>query len=135
MEESALPSDMGIMEIPGRGTLRTAKLCYRKGTVDERVILKESFQNDIYLPALPEYTVGLDHVVIDIGAYIGTFSLLMAALAPHGHVFAIEPAHDTFRILQTNVALNGLSNVFIFNLALADRKGSATLYHDLATGQ
>ncbi|WP_165250419.1 FkbM family methyltransferase [Paludisphaera soli] len=50
--------------------------------------------------------------VVDIGANIGTFSILAASVAgPSGRVIACEPVPETFERLKANVALNGLDNV------------------------
>jgi FkbM family methyltransferase len=50
--------------------------------------------------------------VVDIGANIGTFTVLAASIVgPTGQVIAFEPVSATFARLQANVALNGLHNV------------------------
>lgn len=50
--------------------------------------------------------------VIDVGANIGYFTLLMArAVGAEGSVLAIEPDPETFRILRANLALGRADNV------------------------
>ena len=50
--------------------------------------------------------------VIDVGANIGVFTLLMAKLVgPEGKVLAFEPDPDNFAALRRNIELNGLENV------------------------
>jgi hypothetical protein len=51
------------------------EVIYRKGTADENVI-GHSFENDIFFSGIPEYQPEDGHVIIDLGAHIGTFSLL-----------------------------------------------------------
>lgn len=56
--------------------------------------------------------------ILDVGANIGLYTLLLARMAgPTGHVFAFEPEPSLFACLQTNREINGSSNVTAFNLA------------------
>jgi FkbM family methyltransferase len=58
---------------------------------------------------------------IDIGAHVGYFSMLAAALVgPEGDVFSFEPSPGNYRQLLEHIALNGFTNVLPFHLALAD---------------
>ncbi|MBM4431635.1 MAG: FkbM family methyltransferase [Chloroflexi bacterium] len=54
-----------------------------------------------------------DSVFLDIGAYIGQYTLLAAKHAPAGRVIAVEPHPESRQRLQANVARNSLSNVRI----------------------
>lgn len=104
-------------------------IAYRVATSDEDV-LKASFEHDIFFSAVPEYNLGPHDTIIDVGAHIGTFSLLAATKLPNGRVFAIEACQDTFNILRVNVALNHLRNVEVFHFALSDAAGQTTLHYD-----
>ena len=67
--------------------------------------------------------------IIDIGADVGYYTLLVARLCgPEGKVFAFEPDPTNHSLLTKNVAVNGLENVTITNGAAADQTGYATLY-------
>lgn len=58
-------------------------------------------------------------VVLDIGANIGGFSVPLAErVGPNGEVHAFEPFRKVFQHLNANVALNGLTNVYTYNVAL-----------------
>lgn len=109
------------------------KVAYRPGSVDENVI-DQSFERDIFLPGTPEYRLKPDHIIVDIGAHIGCFSLLSASKAINGKIYSFEPAAQTFELLERNVQSNNLSNIKIFQLAIAAESGNATLYHDTVTG-
>lgn len=66
---------------------------------------------------------------IDIGAHVGYFSMLAAAIVgPQGEVIAFEPSPDNYRQLVEHVALNGFTNVLPFHLALGDREHVAALH-------
>jgi FkbM family methyltransferase len=69
-----------------------------------------------------------DWVVVDIGAHIGYFALLLAKLVgPRGRVIAFEPLPANFRVLSENVRMNGCSNVVLENRAVAATSGSMSL--------
>jgi FkbM family methyltransferase len=111
------------------GTFGGFQVAFRPGTADEAVI-RHSFENDIFLPAIPEYELSDDHTIIDVGAHIGTFSLLCASRVGDGRVHAIEASRDTFNLLRINAALNRLGNIVPHHLALSDTEGEGTLFHD-----
>jgi FkbM family methyltransferase len=64
-------------------------------------------------------------VVMDVGANIGYFTLMMSrAIGPSGRVLAFEPIPATYADLAHNVAANDAANVETFNCALSDRAGT-----------
>lgn len=59
---------------------------------------------------------------IDIGANVGFFTLIGARLVgPAGTVYAFEPVPRTAEALRSNVALNDLSQVTIYDCAVAEQ--------------
>lgn len=67
--------------------------------------------------------------VINIGANIGYFTLLMARqVGPTGKVFAFEPSHNTVKFLQKNVDVNGYTNVEIHAKAVSNKNGKADFW-------
>jgi FkbM family methyltransferase len=69
-------------------------------------------------------------VVVDGGANYGIYSLAAARLVgPAGRVFSFEPGLESFSVLQKNIELNCLQNARLFRAALADKEGTASLYH------
>jgi FkbM family methyltransferase len=70
--------------------------------------------------------------VVDIGANLGLYSLLLAQLAgPEGRVFAFEPEPSLFRVLRHNCRRSGLTNLRLFNQALGDRAGRVGFYRSV----
>jgi FkbM family methyltransferase len=104
-------------------------VAYRKGTADE-LVLRDSFSHDIFYSGVPEYHPAENDVIIDIGAHIGTFSLLSSSRARLGRVYAVEASQDTFNLLRINVALNHITNISVHHVAIAEKEGQVTLYHD-----
>jgi FkbM family methyltransferase len=65
---------------------------------------------------------------IDVGANCGLFTILAARkVGLSGLVLAFEPCMKTFAKLARNVAINGLHNVVMTNVALGQRSGRALL--------
>jgi FkbM family methyltransferase len=67
-------------------------------------------------------------VFLDIGANIGFWSIYFAHRFPDALVYAIEANPNTFKILEDNIRLNGLSNVRAFNIGVAGCSGEMSLY-------
>ncbi len=66
--------------------------------------------------------------VLDLGANLGYYTIMLALLVgPAGRVYAVEPVTGNFDLLRRNVQLNGLRNVQMEQLAIADRDGEKTL--------
>jgi hypothetical protein len=76
---------------------------------------------------------------IDVGANVGLLTIALAdAVGQTGSVWAFEPVPATAERLRRNLALNDLTNVEIFELAVTDSEGGALLnvaddpaYHSL----
>jgi FkbM family methyltransferase len=85
-----------------------------EGIFDE--IFKDNykvFQNNIIF--------GPNDIIIDIGANIGSFSILLAKIFPFIKVFAIEPIPLTYLTLCENIKLNYLQSTIIpICVALSD---------------
>jgi FkbM family methyltransferase len=64
---------------------------------------------------------------VDVGAYVGTFSLYAAMFCRADHVFAFEPQAESFiklrKNLDRNLARNRRDCCHAWNYALADAKG------------
>lgn len=101
------------------------KFFFRSSTCDV-VILKDDYQKSRFFA--PQYKPREDHIIIDIGAHIGVFSLLAAEKAKKGRVYSIEADEENYRCLKINVESNNLSNISTYLLALTDYRGTGKLY-------
>lgn len=61
-----------------------------------------------------------DSVIVDIGANIGWYSILLGRKAARGRVIAFEPIPSTIGFLKKNLALNAISNVELHEHGLSD---------------
>lgn len=67
---------------------------------------------------------------VDVGAHVGTFSCLAAALVGEiGSVVAFEPDKKNRKALITNVGRNSFDTVFISQKAVADITGHIAFHH------
>jgi FkbM family methyltransferase len=70
---------------------------------------------------------------VDIGANLGYYSVLAGKIlaTKGGKVHAIEMDADIVNIIQKNLSLNELSNVYIHEIALGNREGSISFGHSI----
>lgn len=109
----------------GLRTLETRdglKIRIRGNIWDARIVremyVRRDYLQHIILPAAP--------VVIDIGGYIGDFTIY-AAKYLNARVYVFEPTAENYALLLENVAINGLQDrITAFNAAVSNA-GSITL--------
>ena len=78
-----------------------------------------------HLIAALRRTVRPGDTVLDIGATIGLFSMLCGEIVgPRGRVHAFEPRADNVAMLQLSLRENGLDNVLVHEVAVADHDRS-----------
>ena len=79
-----------------------------------------------------EKLVKNEDVVVDVGAAIGYYTLILArAVGNKGTVIAFEPKEGRFEILENNIKLNGYDNVIAENKAIMlDGQGKKFFVHD-----
>jgi len=65
-----------------------------------------------------------DFVVVEVGANIGTHTMALSKIVgDKGRVYAFEPQRVVFQTLCANMALNSITNVEAFQVALFNQKG------------
>lgn len=68
-------------------------------------------------------------VVVDVGANIGYYTVLLAdKVGKAGKVYAFEPDKVNFEILKKNVEVNNLKNVVVVNAGIGSKSGKKILY-------
>ena len=66
--------------------------------------------------------------IIDIGSHLGSFSLLASQKANRGKIFAYEPSQSSFRLLQQNIFINGVTNIYQKNMGVSIRSGEGYIF-------
>jgi FkbM family methyltransferase len=95
-------------------------------------VSRQIFQNSIWEPF--ETAVIVNHlkpgdVFLDIGANIGYFSVIAAAIVGEtGKVIAYEPDERNFTLLKRNLSDNHFTNAAVFQAALSDYHGRGHIY-------
>ena len=112
-------------------TIKNHKIYIRKGTSDLTVAVSCLFKNEFetlkYL-----YPKSFNGLIVDAGAYIGTFSLAMNDLFPNAEIIAIEPSNDNFDLLNKNTAQN--KKIKNINSALVSNNLEEKFLSDPQTG-
>lgn len=88
-------------------------------------IVKESYLDEDYL--VNGFEIPKEAVIVDIGAFIGDYSVWAAKQSSRSIIFAIEPSQENYRFLQTNIQLNKLNNIRPFHLAIHSHKNEVLL--------
>ena len=85
--------------------------------------------HEAYVVRLLQHLSQPGHVVVDVGANVGTHALpLAASVGPQGLVVAVEPEPRVHARLLANVALNRLENVRPLRRAITAEAGSRELF-------
>ena len=88
--------------------------------------------NDVFEPYTTQVikqNISSGDIVIDIGANIGYFTLIMAkCIRENGKVFSFEPEPKNFELLKKNVEINNYSNVILEKKAIGKKTGTTKLY-------
>lgn len=71
-------------------------------------------------------------VFVDIGAWVGMFTIWAAPLC--SHVYAVEPDPVARDMLQRNISANDLANVTVIPKAIWSRNGNLTLHENTGLG-
>ena len=126
LERLRLPDHPCVLDVQG---FHLEVLSPRRNRIGE-----ELYRSGIWEPrvtAVIRKTVKPGMTVIDVGADIGYYTVLFAALASPGRVFAFEPIAEARHVLQRNVDRNALDNISISPFALGRETGSAWLREPL----
>ena len=69
-----------------------------------------------------------DSVIVDIGANIGYYSLVLGKYNSKGKIYSFEPIPKNFNYLKENIKLNSANNIYPHNIALSDYDGTTSFY-------
>ena len=66
--------------------------------------------------------------ILDVGAYVGYCSIVMARANPKARIFSFEALAENANLMRHYLDLNGISSVEIVDRAVSDSDGSARFY-------
>lgn len=96
-----------------------------------------SYGSLVFYTRLPEYAEQMfmynytkaSDVVVDIGAHIGSETILLASKISTGKVYSFEPTSNSFLQLKQNIILNGyVDRVVCEQMAISDKEGKIMFY-------
>jgi FkbM family methyltransferase len=103
---------------------------YIRENTSDIAVVKHSFSNDIYIDFL-QTRIEFSEIslVLDIGAYIGTFALnLNQLISRESIIHCFEPSIGSYELLVKNLNNNDVKNVLTHNKAIYDSVGSKKIY-------
>jgi len=101
--------------------------CDLRDWVSQHVFVTGSYEEG--LPQVMAQLVRPGSVVVDVGANVGFYTLLLANLAgPTGRVHAFEPMPHALTRLRKHVTMNRLQNVEIHEAAASSSDGTVPFY-------
>lgn len=98
-----------------------------------RVSVHHRYVDEVYEPEvfrLLKQELNQDDVIIDVGAYIGIYSIILSRyLGGKGRIYAFEPAPDSLNLLKEHLDLNGVrGNVEVLPYAVGEKSGTGSLF-------
>lgn len=95
----------------------------RPNTDDLRIVKSNFVKKNYTKDFIP---ITKDSIVVDVGAHIGSFSIMVARSAYK--LLAFEPESNNYQMLKKNVELNHLENMSIFEMAVSGISGYQDIY-------
>ena len=77
---------------------------------------------------IEDFEINTNDTVVDIGAHIGLFSLLVSQLCKTGKILSFEPVSENFDLLVSNLKLNHIENILPFNMAVSKNSDRLDLF-------
>lgn len=99
---------------------------YFFGTEETEYLYQETFIEQQYLQH--GITINDGDCIIDVGDNIGLFSIFLSQLHKSLKILAFEPVQPIFEVLQANVNLHSLDNIFLQNYGLGSENISETVF-------
>ena len=123
------PSSVGALSVAERSKNSTIDLISFNTPRGEASQTNEIFEKQKY--ALPlQLNPGASWEVIDIGAHVGLFSMLILSHNPKAHLNIIEPIREHFDLLEKNLR-RWSKNIALYPFALSDHDGFSYIYRHL----
>lgn len=120
------------LQFESRGQRYDFRMDLDMGFMSDRWIFRQFCEKGGYEPEVSRALARIvrsGDTVIDIGANVGYFTLLMSRIVGNtGHVYAFEPGGNNVPKLQANLALNKTVNVRVFETALSDKEEVAPFW-------
>ena len=99
-----------------------------KNSLERKIFLEGSFESEQTM-FLKQNIINIKvDYFIDIGAYIGYYTLYFSSFSNIKKIISIEANTINYNYLLENISLNNLNNVVTYNLACSNNDGNAKLW-------
>ena len=99
-----------------------------KNSLERKIFLEGSFESEQTM-FLKQNIINIKFdYFIDIGAYIGYYTLYFSSFSNIKKIISIEANNINYNYLLENISLNNLNNVVTYNLACSNNDGNAKLW-------
>lgn len=91
--------------------------------IDDEKFIRDKIpmtKREIRILTLVNANIGVNDIVVDVGAGTGSISIEAAKLASGGHVYALEKNLDGVKLIQENAAKFAVKNITVINAAAPD---------------
>jgi FkbM family methyltransferase len=92
----------------------------------EQAFNQKIFEEEYIIDHLSHY-ISDSKFILDIGAHVGSHSVIYKKLNPDAIVFAFEPQKQLYKLLTFNIANNNLDGVYSYNCAISNYVGRANM--------
>jgi FkbM family methyltransferase len=105
--------------------IKDYKFLVRTWVYDDEVTVFLEGEEDIF----PLINLNRDSIVIDVGAYIGTYSIHLSKVAYKGKIVSVEPLYDNYLMLIYNAKLNNCENLYPVNIGIWSEEGTKSIFY------
>ena len=101
---------------------------YSRDLVGRHLYKRGTYETELSTYVLRHLQMPEDAIVLDIGANLGWYSLLLGRRFPNARIHAFEPEPRNLELLRENLKLNHVRNVSVHAAAVAEQGGTMELY-------
>jgi len=110
------------------------KICLRNGlkfivnlNKKEHTVVQDLILTKVYKYSYNRKNV---NIILDVGANIGVYTILIAKMYPKATVYSFEPNPDVIDRYKKNIKLNNIKNNILLEYGLSDKNTNKILYID-----
>lgn len=107
-----------LLKKPVRLNIKNGLILLTNQVLDA-IVIKDTIIDDDYQLSTIKQPI---KTIIDVGAGLGDFTLMVAKKFPQAKIFAFEPNPDQFKLLKENIKLNNVNNVKSYQIAVGTKK-------------
>jgi FkbM family methyltransferase len=101
---------------------------YSRDFLGRHLFKRGVYERDLTEFVLRHLSLRDDAVILDIGANLGWYSMLLGKRCPRARIHAFEPEPRNLALLRENLQQNGIANVTVHPVAVAERSGTMQFF-------